>query len=105
MKRAKNYYNNLTRTTQQNFFQSVTKSCFANNKKFWNTVKPFLTNKGSLSDDSIKVNDDLVTEFANLFKIHYINIVENTSGHHQLSKEVQEILMRTTLLQKKSLKI
>ena len=62
MKRAKNYCNNLTRTTKKNFFQSVTKSDFANNKKFWNTVKPFLTNKGFLTDYniSIKVNDDLV---------------------------------------------
>ena len=85
MKRAKNYCNNLTRTTKKNFFQRVTKSSFANNKKFWNAVKPFLTNKGFLTNDnvSIKVNDDLVTDktkLANLFNLHYINIVENTSG-------------------------
>ena len=85
MKRAKNYCNNLTRTTEKNFFQSVTKSGFANGKKFWNAVKPFLTNKGFLTDDniSIKVNDDLVTDktkLANLFNLHYINIVKNTSG-------------------------
>ena len=63
MKRAKNYCNNLTRTTKKNFFQRVTKSGFANNKKCWNTVKPFLTNKGFLNKDNIstKVNDDLVT--------------------------------------------
>ena len=101
MKRAKNYCNNLTRTTKKNIFQSVTKSGFANNKKFWNTVKPFLTNKGFLTDDniSIKVNDDLVaekTKLANLFNLHYINIVENTSGVHQLSKETQT--MKITVL-------
>ena len=81
--RAKNYRNNLTRTTKKNFFQRVTKNGFANNKKFWNTVKPFLTNKGFLTNDniSIKVNDDLVTDkakLANLFNLHYINIVERT---------------------------
>ena len=84
MKWAKNYCNNLTRTTKENFFQSVTKSGFANNKKFWNTVKPFLTNKGFLTNDNIyiKVNDDLVTDkkLANIFNLHYISIVENTSG-------------------------
>ena len=78
MKRTKNYCNNLARTTKN-------KSGFANNKKFWNAVKPFLTNKGFLTNDniSIKVNDDLVTDktkLANLFNLHYINIVENTSG-------------------------
>ena len=56
-----------------------------NKKKFWNTVKPFLTYKGFLTNDniSIKVKDDLVTDkpkLANLFNLHYINIVENTSG-------------------------
>ena len=85
IKGAKNYCNNLTRTTKKNFFHRVTKNGFANNKKFWNTVKPFLTNKGFLTNDniSIKVNDDLVTDktkLANLFNLHYINIVENTSG-------------------------
>ena len=64
MKRAKNYCNSLIRTTKKNFFQSVTKSGFANNEKFWNAVKTFLTNKGFLTDDniSIKVSDDLVKD-------------------------------------------
>ena len=82
MKRAKNYCNNLTRTTRKNFFQRLAKSGFANNTKFWNTVKPLPTNKGFLTNDniSIKVNDDLVTDktkLANLFNLHYINIAEN----------------------------
>ena len=60
MKRAKNYRNNLTRTTKR-------------------TNKSFLTN----DNISIKVNDELVkskTKLANLFNLHYINIVESTSG-------------------------
>ena len=73
--------------SRENFLamKRVTKSSFSNNKKFWNTVKPFLTNKGFLPNDniSIKVNDDLVTDktkLANLFNLHYINIVEKVSG-------------------------
>ena len=64
MKRAKSYCINLTSTTKKNFFQSATKSGFANNKKFLNTVKPFLTNKGFLTDDNISINfnDNLVTD-------------------------------------------
>ena len=86
MNRAKNYCNNLIRTTKKNFVsKSVSKSDFANNKKFWNAVKPLLTNKGFLADEniSIKFNVDLVTDktkLANLFNLHYINVVENTSG-------------------------
>ena len=83
MKRAKNYCNNLTRATKKNFFHRVTKSGFANNKKFWITVKPFLRHFLTNDNISTKVNDDLVTDktrLANLFNLHYINIVENTSG-------------------------
>ena len=48
MKSAKNYSNSITRTTKKNFFQRLTRSGFANNKKFWNTVKPLLTKKAFL---------------------------------------------------------
>ena len=83
--KSKNYCDDLTRTTKKSFFQRVTKNDFATNKKFWNTVKQFLTKKGVLTNDniSIKVNDDLVTDktkLANLFNLYYISIVENTSG-------------------------
>ena len=44
MKRSKNYFKNLTRITKK-LFESVAKSGFTNNKKFWNTVKLFLTKK------------------------------------------------------------
>ena len=50
-----------------------------------NTVKPFLTNKGFLTNENIfiKHKDKIVTDnskLAYLFNNHYINIVENISG-------------------------
>ena len=55
------------------------------NKKFWSTVKPFLTNKGGISNDFISVekDGDLINnekEIVELFNQNYINIVENSSG-------------------------
>ena len=55
------------------------------NKKFWSTVKPFLTNKGGISNDFISVekDGDLISnekEIVELFNQNYINIVENSSG-------------------------
>ena len=55
------------------------------NKKFWNTVKPFLTNKGCISNDFISIEKDgeLISnekELVELFNGNFINIVENTSG-------------------------
>ena len=55
------------------------------NTAFWNTVKPFLTTKGFLSNENITIKhkDKIVinnSKLAHLFNSHYINIVENTSG-------------------------
>ena len=65
-------------------FDKVTSKGFGSNKAFWNTVKPFLTNKGFLTNENITINlkDKIVTDnskLAHLFN-HYINIAENTSG-------------------------
>ena len=45
MKSARNICNNLIKTNKKFYFQKVTQKGFANNKAFWNTIKPFLTNK------------------------------------------------------------
>ena len=55
------------------------------NKKFWSTVKPFLTNKGGIANDFISVekDGDLISnekEIVELFNQNDINIVENSSG-------------------------
>ena len=85
MKWAKNTCNKLTKKTKKEYFKKVTGKGFANNKAFWNTIKPFLTNKGFLTNENIslesegqiiKDNDTLT----NLFNSYYINIVENTTG-------------------------
>ena len=60
------------------------------NKKFWSTVKPFLTNKEGISNDFISVekDGDLISnekEIVKVFNQNYKNIVENSSGkklHH-----------------------
>ena len=55
------------------------------NKKFWNTVKPFLTNKGCISNDFISADKDgdLISnekELVERFNQNCINVVENSSG-------------------------
>ena len=63
----------------------MTRQGFINSKSFWNTDKPFITNKCFFTCENITmenkrkfINDDLkLTEVLN---IHYINIVANSSG-------------------------
>ena len=45
MKSARNICNNLIKTNKKIYFQKSAQKGFANNKAFWNTIKPFLTNK------------------------------------------------------------
>ena len=56
-----------------------------NSRLFWNTVNPFLTNKGFFTCENITIknkgkpfNDNL--KFTEIFNVHYINIVEKLSG-------------------------
>ena len=84
-KKAKNTSNNLSKFAKKFNFNKVTSKSFVSNNAFWNTLKPFLTNKGFLTNENITVKhkDKIVTDnskLAHLFNNYYINIVENTSG-------------------------
>ena len=55
------------------------------NNKFWQFVKPFLTNKGVFGTDFISIKKDYQfiyngIELAEMFNSYYINIVENMTG-------------------------
>ena len=55
------------------------------NRTFWKTVKPFLTNKGCMTNDCINIekDGDIIRDekmLAELFDENYINIVETSSS-------------------------
>ena len=54
-KKTKNKCNTLTRKAKKNFFREATKDGIMSNKRFWSTVKPFLTNKGCISNDFMSI--------------------------------------------------
>ena len=85
-KKAKNCCNKLNKQAKKDYFKNASKDGVVSNKKFWDTVKPFLTNKGSNTNDSIVIeqNNKLITDdrqLTELFNSHYINIVEKSSGN------------------------
>ena len=60
------------------------------NRTFWKTVKPFLTNKGCMTNDCINIEKDrdIVRDkkmLVKLFNENYINIVEISSGNQPSS--------------------
>ena len=61
-------------------------------KKFWSTVKPFLSSKGFThnNDITIEINNKTIedkSELAQTFNFHYINIVKSTIGKHPTKLE------------------
>ena len=105
-KKVKNKCSTLTRKTKKRYFEYIAKNKnFATSKTFWNTVRPFVTNKGAISDENIKIkaeenqnikiknknknklisiktNDCIKDEsvLVKMFNKHFINIVEKISG-------------------------
>ena len=55
-KKVKNKFNTLTRKTKKRYFKYIVKNKnFATSKTFWNTVRPFITNKDTIPDENIKI--------------------------------------------------
>ena len=84
-KKSKNICNSLTKKAKKIYFKEATKNGIMTNKKFWGAFKPFLTNKGCISDDFISIEKDgeLISnekELVEIFNENYINIVEKSSG-------------------------
>lgn len=93
---------NLTEITKNDYFQKVTEIGFANNKKFWNAAKPFLTSKSFLINNYItkKIKDESVTykaKLANLFNSHYINNVKNAYIFIQVYLHSSRIILATKM--------
>ena len=105
-KKVKKKCNTLTRKTKKRYFEYIAKNKnFATSKTFWNIVRPFITSRGTKSDEnikfkaeenqnieiknknrnklvSVKTNDCIKDEsvLVEMFNNHYTNIVEKTSS-------------------------
>ena len=84
-KKVKNKCNSLPRKAKRKFFKEATKSGVMSNRTFQKTVKPFLTNKGCMTNDGISIekDGDIVRDekvLVELFNENYVNIVEISSG-------------------------
>ena len=88
-KKVKNKCTSINKKAKKDYFKNATKDGIMTNKKFWNVLKPFLTNKGSFSADqlTIEINNQLITDektLADTFNKHYINTVEKSPGQNHL---------------------
>ena len=60
-------------------------------KRFWNFIKPFMTNKGMIASNDITLIEgkNVITdeyEILNTFNKHYINTVEKSCGKNLINR-------------------
>ena len=72
----KNKCNKLCRKASQNYFKNITENDLNGNKEFWNFVKSFLTNKGTIASDftSIKKGNQFIDNEGELVEM-FIHIM------------------------------
>ena len=71
-------------------------SLYTPNRKFWDTVKPFLNDKGSHGHENITLLEDgeIIREgykISEIFNDHYVNIIKNITGKKQEESQVTNI--------------
>ena len=59
-KKQRNFCVNLLRNTKKDYFQKLNIKDLTDNKKFWKTIKPFLSNKGLNSNKLMLREKDVV---------------------------------------------
>ena len=80
----------MTKKAKRDFFKEATKDGIMTSKKFWHTVKPFLTKNSRISNDFIGIENEgklLCNEYdiVELFNEYYKNMVAKSSGKKSLS--------------------
>ena len=55
-KKTKNICNSLNKKPKKDYFKKATADGVIRIRKFWNTVKPFLTSRGLLHNDNISID-------------------------------------------------
>ena len=86
----RNQKNKCVKKKIKEHFKSIKRHGIMTNRKFWATIRPFLTNKGMIASNeiSLKQRDDLTYnegKVAECLNNAYINVVENITGKKPLS--------------------
>ena len=109
-KKVKKPCNSLNKKAKKTYFEKATENGIMGSKRFWSTVKPFLSSKGSIhnNDIAIKIDNKIIevkSELAKKFNLHYINIVKSTTGKQPtklgtLASRISEKEIVTTIIDK-----
>ena len=82
-KKQRNICNKIKRKAKRKYFNKLANN--PNPKDFWNTMKPFISDKGSYTSEDymLEENDIIVRDnhkIANIFNDLFVNIIERSTG-------------------------
>ena len=85
-KKAKNNCKKVAKKAKKSFYKKAMKNGTMTNKTFWNTIKPFMTNKVKINSNKIilEEREKVISNTEGLVEIfnnYYINIAETTLGY------------------------
>ena len=106
-KKHKNYCTRLYKKERQKFYSNLDPKCILDNKKFWETMKPFFSNKGLnkrnitlIEENNIILNDAEIAETLNTFfdnTVRKLDInvpTECLNDIHGISDPIQAIIRK-----------
>ena len=101
--KQRNYCVTLLRKTKRNYYSNLKQNNITDNKKFWKTVTPFLSDKVSSNDKISIVEDDVVIKddsaIAEVLNTYFSTIISNLNipeyaDSDPLSEQVSDSVLR-----------
>ena len=91
-KKQRNRCTKLLRQSKREYFEKVTQN---GGKRFWEVLKPFVTDKGSHGNEEfiLEENGELIkdpVQVSNIFNSYFTNIVEHTTGNPPIQIPLSE---------------
>ena len=100
-KKQRNLCNKIKRKVKQSYFHELSNN--PNPKDFWKTMKPFITDKGSYTNDDYMLEEDgnIIRDdkkIANIFNDLFVNIIERSTGKKtdtsSKDKSIESIILK-----------
>ena len=100
---------NILKSTKKTFFETLNISEITDNRKFWKTVKPFLTDKCKTTNNIILTEEDETLndnkKISNTFNEYFANITKGlnlreSTGNVDFENEESCIKIKKTLVAK-----
>ena len=94
-KKQRNYCNRLYKRERRKYYEKLNLKNITDDKKFWKTIKPFLSNKSCESSKiSLKEGDEIISddsEVADILNKHFVNSVRCLADKGGCSSHVLDV--------------